>query len=438
MNAHMPFLYDDGVVFAAGDAPPDGGPVRWKLHFGSATESARPLATGLPDHVVECSPSLAADPGGVELYFVGQDGERLRFYVMRGHSVERLSRAVPMEILGRDGAHAGTRGPSFAALDRPEAAGLEVSAFGALPSILSYARLALDGVARVTFEYARPWRMLASGPCGDEWHTTLYDFKTDVAFRVVLADGSGVYKASIHRDRLAYAARLSEAFEAREIRHADDGGWRLEPLPAPAAAPLTRTFAAPATAMTATAFEPTFADEVKARRERTLRANCAVGSHCVVCRNHADTRFDLEALGLVDRDGRGCPRGLGWNVPEVALAAIRPFAPGGGVAAVWCERFMVGTTPARCLECVNVRAGGDADAAARWLQGLADCRTAFACADRIKTDRRELQTCCGRSAKEVAVYACGRFGRDVTPDDCAGCVGRTASDAAPAPEAVPC
>lgn len=437
MFTHMPFLLDDALVCAAAPTASEDTPAGWKLHIGDGRTPGARLATGLSDDVIECSPALARMPDGLNLVFIGQRDGEYRFYRMVGSDLSWMTPAKPIAILGRVGAHAGAMNGAFAAVDRPEVSGVEVRAFGRPAAVLPYERLGLTSAARIAHEFARPWRMLVSGPLEGAWHTTLHDFKTDETFRVLLADGSGVYKASISGDRLAYAARLSEALEAREIRFAEYGEWRLEPLPAPRKAlsarmaPMTTTVGE-----TTTAFNPVATDDVRTRRERTLRANCAVGSFCRVCRRHGETRADLEALGIVDRGGSGCPRGLPWDVSDAALDALRPFAPGGNEEAVWCERFMVGTTPARCQHCIEVRASGNADAAARWLQGLADKRAAFACAARKKTDARRIQTCCGREEKEVAVYACARRGGEVMPVDCGNC-----PDRAPdvyAEEAVPC
>lgn len=96
---------------------------------------------------------------------------------------------------------------------------------------------------------------------------------------------------------------------------------------------------------------------------------------------------------------------------------------------------MIGTTPDHCQQCVTVRAGDDADAAARWLQGLADCRRAFHCPARRKTGRTASRECCGREAREVAVFGCSALGRDVEPRDCYGCVERPEPDGGEAADA---
>jgi len=142
-----------------------------------------------------------------------------------------------------------------------------------------------------------------------------------------------------------------------------------------------------------------------------------------MCRNHKATRADLETLGIVDRDGNGCPRGLAWDVPPAALAAIRPGS--ASTPPVWCERYMVGTTPAYCQQCVAIRQGGDPDTAARWLQRLAYRGRKMACSSRVKTDARRVQECCGRAEKEIAVYHCALRNVEAEPDNCWRCVDKT-------------
>ena len=420
MWTHMPFLYPGGIVYAAAPVTSPGAPARWKLHVGRDMDSGQRLPTGLPEEAVECSPTLAWFPDGLALMFVGQLGGDYQFHRMVGPDLARLSPAVPWTIFGRPGAHAGTISPAFTALDRPEVAGIEIAAFGQPAALFPYARFGLDEVARISFEYASAWRMLVSGRSGPEWQTLVYDLKTDGMFRVRLADGRGVYKASIDGDRMAYAERLSEAFEARAIRFANAGEWALE------------AFMVPDPGIVAETVAP---DDTRVRREHCLRANCATGKFCALCRNHPDTRDDLAALGIVDRDGNGCPRGLAWGVPAVALAAIRPDV----VPEVWCERFMAGTTPAKCQRCIAVRQSGDADAAARWLQHLAGQRRAFACTARIKTDARRIQECCGRDEKEIAVYRCVTKNREVEPWNCRDCGERVApTSIEPVGEDAPC
>ena len=304
------------MLFAAAPEMSTGTPARWKIHIEPAGGIGARLFTGLPPDMIECSPALARLPDGLHLTFIGQRESEYRFYHMVGPDLARLSPSRPFDILGRPGAHAGTISGAFEAVDRPEVAGIKVSAFGQTATVISYERFELEEVARIAFEFARPWRMLVSGRMGDERHTVVHDFKSGETFRVRLADGGGVYKASIDGDRMAYAERLSEVFEAREIRFAfAEDSWTLEPfetnVPDPNAPP-----SAAATAKSA------FLKE----HERCLRANCAVGKYCQVCRNHRDIRADLETLGIVDRDGNGCPRGLAWDVPPAALAAIRPGA----------------------------------------------------------------------------------------------------------------
>ena len=415
MLTHMPFLHPDGMVFAAAPEATDGAPASWKIHIEASGGIAARLLTGLPDDTVECSPALARFPGGFALTFIGQRDGEYRFYRMEGPDLASLSPALPAEILGRSGAHAGTVSAVFEAVDRPEVAGIETSAFGQPAVVIPYERFGLEEVARLAFEIARPWRMLVSGRMGEERHTVVNDFKTGETFRIRLADGRGVYKASIDGDRMAYAERLSEAFEAREVRFAEAEGWALEPLDS--GAPVSGM--APSAAATRSAFLK--------ERERCLRANCTVGKFCSMCRNKSDIRADLETLGIVDRDGNGCPRGLAWDVPPAALAAIRPGAP--QTPPVWCERFMVGTTPAYCQQCVAVRQGGDPDAAARWLQRLAWRGRKMACASRVKTDARRMQECCGRAEKEIAVYRCAIRDLEAEPDDCRNCPARTAPSA---------
>jgi len=268
--------------------------------------------------------------------------------------------------------------------------------------------------------------MLVSGRMGDVRHTVVHDFKTGETFRIRLADGRGVYKASVDGDRMAYAERLSEEFEARAIRFAfADDSWTLKPLDTPKTRRARFTLSPAAETTIAT----TPSDDMRRRHERCLRANCVVGKYCSMCRNHKSTRADLETLGIVDRDGNGCPRGLAWDVPPAALAAIRPGA--ARTPPVWCERFMLGTTPAYCQQCVAIRQGGDPDAAARWLQRLAGRGRKMACASRVKTDARRVQECCGRTEKEIAVYRCAFRNVEVEPDDCRNCAGRTPSASEP-------
>jgi len=102
-----------------------------------------------------------------------------------------------------------------------------------------------------------------------------------------------------------------------------------------------------------------------------------------------------------------------------------PRSDPSALAAIWCERFMIGTTPDFCRRCISVRAGGDADAAARWLQRLADRRSGMACASRVKTDGRRVQECCGQTEKWVSVYRCAVRDMEVGPDDCRNCATRT-------------
>ena len=410
MHSHMPFLHPDGMLYAAAPEVSDGAPARWKIHIEPDGGICARLFTGLPSDVIECSPVLARFPGGFALTFIGQRDGYYRFYRMEGTGLTRLSPARPVDILGRSGAHAGTTSSAFEAVDRPEVGGIEVSAFHQSATVIPYERFGLEEVARIAFEFAKPWRMLVSGRMGEERHTVVHDFKTGETFRIRLADGCGVYKASIDGERMAYAERLSENFEAREIRFAfAEGSWTLEPL----------EFGASAPPNAAATVRRTFLKE----RERCLRANCAVGRFCSVCRNHKDTRTDLDTLGIVDRDGNGCPRGLAWDVPPAALAAIRPGTT--GTPPVWCERFMIGTTPAKCQQCVAIREGDDADAAARWLQRLADRRRRMACASRVKTDARRVQECCGRTEKEIAVYRCAVRDAEVEPENCRACAKRT-------------
>jgi hypothetical protein len=343
---------------------------------------------------------------------------------MAGPDLSRLSPTRPVEILGHPGGHAGTVSGMFEAVDRPEVAGIEARAFGLPATVIPYDRFELEEVARISFEFERPWRMLVSGRQGGVWHTVVHDFKTSETARIRRADGRGVYKASIDGDRMAYAERLSEAFEAREIRFAfADDSWTLEPLESGASDPAK---------LSAAAARLTIVKE----RDRCLRANCAVGRFCSVCRNHKNTRADLETLGLVDRDGHGCPRGLAWDAPPAALAAIRPGA--AQPPPVWCERFMVGTTPAFCQQCVAVRQGGDPDTAGRWLQRMAGRRQKMACAARVKTASRRTQECCGREEHEVAVYHCAVRDAEAEPEDCRACRARTPPVAEPAGGAEAC
>jgi len=431
MFSHMPFLYPDGMLYAAAPEALDGAPARWKIQIEQGDGIGARLFTGLPRDIIECSPALARFLGGFALTFIGQRDGGYRFYRMEGPDLTSLSLAQPVEILGRSGAHAGTVSAAFEAVDRPEVAGIEASAFRQSAVVIPYERFGLEEVARIAFEFARPWRMLVSGRMGDERHTVVHDFKTGEFFRIRLTDGRGVYKATIDGDRMAYAERLSEAFEAREVRFAfADDSWTLEPLDTPK--PTRARF----TVSPAAESDATPADDMRRRHERCLRANCAVGKYCSMCRNHKATRADLETLGIVDRDGNGCPRGLAWDVPPAALAAIRP-----GVArtpSVWCERFMIGVTPAKCQQCIAIRQGGDADAAARWLQRLADLRREMACASRMKTDARRVQECCGRAEKEIAVYHCTLRNVEAEPDDCRDCATRTLSPASAPAEDRPC
>jgi hypothetical protein len=411
MFTHMPFLHPDGMIFAAAPEVQIDAPARWKIHVAQDGGIGARLETGLPADMIECSPALARLPDGLVLTFIGQREGDYRFYQMAGPDLAGLSPARPAEILGRSGAHAGTVSGAFEAVDRPEVAGIEASAFKQPAFVIPYARFRLEEVARIAFEFDRPWRMLVSGRSGGEWHTVVHDFKTGEIARIRLTDGRGVYKASIAGGRLAYAERLSESFEARAIRFVEGDGWTLEPLEAGSAPSPTGG--------------AVFKSAVFMERERCLRANCAVGRYCQACRNHRGIRDDLETIGLVDRDGNGCPRGLAWDAPPAALAAVRPGAT--RTPPVWCERFMVGTTPAYCQQCVAIRTGGDPDAAARWLQRLAGRGRGMACVSRIKTDARRMQECCGRAEKEIAVYRCAVRDMEVEPDDCRNCAARSAT-----------
>ena len=430
MLTHMPFLHPDGMLYAAAPEATAGTPARWKIHIEPRGGISARLHTGLPKDMIECSPALARFPGGFALTFIGQHSGEYRFYRMEGPDLTWLSPARPVEILGHPGAHAGTVSEAFEAVDRAEMAGIEVSVFGQPAVVIPYERFGLEEVARIAFEFARPWRMLVSGRIESEWHTFVHDFKTGEIFRIRLHDGRGVYKASIDGERLAYAERLSEDFEAREIRFVPDDGWTLEPFPASGSGLRESPTAAYALDVPAAERrEPETDNSMRGQRGRCLRANCAVGKYCQVCRNHQGIRADLETLGIVDRDGNGCPRGLAWDVPPAALAAIRPGA--ARTPPVWCERFMVGTTPAYCQQCVAIRRDSDPDTAARWLQRLADRGRGMACVSRIKTDVRRLQECCGRAEKEIAVYWCAARDMEVEPDDCRNCAARTLP---PAPE----
>jgi len=204
-HTHMPFLHPDGMLYAAAPEAKDATPALWKIHIEPMGGFTARLHTGLPADMIECSPALAWFPGGFALTFIGQRDGDYRFYRMEGSDLTSLSPAQPVEILGRPGAHAGTVSSAFEAVDRPGVAGIEASAFGQPAVVIPYDRLGFEEVARIAFEFAKPWRMLVSGRMGDQWHTVVQDFKTGEVARIRLADGRGVYKASIDGDRLAHA-----------------------------------------------------------------------------------------------------------------------------------------------------------------------------------------------------------------------------------------
>jgi len=133
------------------------------------------------------------------------------------------------------------------------------------------------------------------------------------------------------------------------------------------------------------------------------------------CKFHGYSESDLAWLDTDD------PCADQARDPRPTSMRSEPSAP----MTVWCERFMIGTTPAYCQQCIAIRNGGDPDAAARWLQRLADRRNGMACASRIKTDDRRAQVCCGQTEKLVAVYRCAVRDREVNSEDCRNCETRT-------------
>jgi len=421
--SHMPFLYPGGIAFAS--APEDAHPVVWKLGLGKYIHSAGRLHTGLPEDIVECSPSMVDEGGGVHaVYFVAQlpTGYALHRLPVRGFVP--IGPATPVSLADISGnIRAGTVNAFCRAADYAEAMTIAIHPHGHDVQYLPYDRIGLDSVARITFEYDRPWNLLISGGVAGASHTILYDAKEGRAFRIMVGD-SGVYKGNVFNSRLAYAVKLPGAHEAREIRFAGPGEWRTEDVrPGAAPAMFVPLFNAEGNLPEAAPAAESAISSYRRQQRESLLASCRTGVYCAFCRGNHRLRKKLECLGIVDRDGNGCPRGLAWDVPPAALAAIRP-----GVAwtpSVWCERFMVGVTPAKCQQCIAIRNGGDPDAAARWLQRLAGLRRKMACASRVKTDARRIQECCGRPEKEIAVYHCTLRNVEAEPDDCWRCVDRT-------------
>lgn len=212
---HMPFLAPSRngqtVLFFC----QSGDDHIWKLHYLGEDGQPVRLHTGLGDDVIECAPTAWQDASGWHVSFIAggaKDNPRYHLYRMDGPSLASLSQPVPMQnartgFVHRDRIAWGERQDLIHV--REPAGDQDIE----LPGAYIY---------RVSYRPDEPERLLISGQwIGEE---EVFSIEYDLASgeqSEITCDGKPAYKCAMLGERVIFADRIGEHFEARALVEAE-------------------------------------------------------------------------------------------------------------------------------------------------------------------------------------------------------------------------
>ena len=253
-KSHMPFFDGTDMMFCRSDAATDvefqsGGTIwarmardpqmaerfkdlsrsrtisyqPWKLFHCSWSDrrQRQQIATGLAAGTVECSPAFYRDADGLHVSFIGgvptQQCFVYKLYTMSGAAWDSLSAAEPFDDRETRAGFVSSRYVCVGVADRLELTRRDTNELFSLECPLSR-------ILRVTYRADDLDSLLITGVAADEnEQTLLYKINTAETFDVRTPDG--VYKSSIHGDRIVFAHRGDSGLEDRRLQH---GNYTLQ------------------------------------------------------------------------------------------------------------------------------------------------------------------------------------------------------------------
>jgi hypothetical protein len=164
--------------------------------------SVRALRTGLPGNEVECSPCVSIHDGQFDVSFIGTANHGIgrlehRLFRMSGHSLEHLTRAVPVS---RDECFSGFWRPDLSALATGHDGEIRLSG-----SINARLDTGFQEIARISFMDDFPHRLLITGAVPGESgqfagqpqpQTIIYDLLLNAVLGELHVAGAPAYKPS--------------------------------------------------------------------------------------------------------------------------------------------------------------------------------------------------------------------------------------------------
>jgi len=219
---HMPFLTldDQGnhVLFYCRSGPQDVNASnqsrRWKLWIATEKDQPRRMETGLSNEMMECAPAAWLDEAGWHVTFIAGgaiENPLYHLYRMDGPDLDHLSQ--PLTI------HPTRAG--FVLGDRLVYADIENLIHVRQPTGDFDIELPGAYIYRVSYRADAPSKLLISGQWQTETDVFALEYDIETGEQSLLeCDGRPAYKCSILGDRVLYAHRIGEHFEARRINMA--------------------------------------------------------------------------------------------------------------------------------------------------------------------------------------------------------------------------
>ena len=208
-NTHMPFMAKHGTDTISLCCRKVNG--FWKLHQKVNDEWVQ-LNTLRPADATECSPTAEYIQGQWHISFIagGAEGDRLfRLYKYVNGVVTVEKEPAYVGFVNHKMLVHGGRERSFT---------IEM-ANGAIKKIFESEHL--EELFRVSYDAARPHRLLISGRYNGAVCSWIYDLSSDDLYDVE-ADGVPAYKCAFYNDKCYYALQTGEGFEDREVVEAQD------------------------------------------------------------------------------------------------------------------------------------------------------------------------------------------------------------------------